>query len=141
MTRSRCKAESCRLSRQGKAIVDVLARADDHPTAEQVLARVRKRLPHVSLGTVYRNLDKLVTCGRANRVPGGDDRTRFDARTSRHCHVRCAACSRVVDVELEVEKKMTEQAQDQTGFRVLGANLVFEGICPECAVKESKPKE
>jgi Fe2+ or Zn2+ uptake regulation protein len=133
--------ESCRLSRQGRAILDVLVGADDHPTAEQVLARARRRLPHVSLGTVYRNLDKLISCGQAIRVPGGDDRMHFDARTGQHCHARCMVCGRVVDVELEVGKKMTEQAQDQTGFRVSGANLVFEGLCPECAQKKGEPKE
>lgn len=125
-------------------IVDVLSRNDDHPTAEQVLARVRRRMPHVSLGTVYRNLDKLARCGRVTRVPGGDGRMHFDARTDRHCHARCARCGRVVDVDLDVGQEMAEQARQCTGFRVSGASLVFEGLCPDCAAEDSKtgkPKE
>jgi Fe2+ or Zn2+ uptake regulation protein len=65
----------------------------------------------------------------------------FDGRTGRHCHARCVACGRVVDVELDVGRQMTEQAQNQTGFRVSGASLVFVGLCPECAGEQCKPKE
>ena len=54
------KTAGRRMTRQRQAIMEMLAKTDEHPTAEMVYEAVRKQLPEISLGTVYRNLQLLV---------------------------------------------------------------------------------
>lgn len=52
-----------RLTRQRKAILEVVRQARHHPDAAWIYQEVRKRVPKVSLGTIYRNLEALVAEG------------------------------------------------------------------------------
>ena len=90
-----------RATRQLTAVHEVLAAATDHPTAEQVYHRVRQRLPNVSLGTVYRNLDKLREQGRLRVVRLGGGQAHYDAMLDEHDHFVCERCGSVHDLTAE----------------------------------------
>ena len=104
-----------------------------HPTAEEVFAMVRKRLPRISLGTVYRNLDLLCRTGQALRLesPAGGQR-RFDGNTQRHYHIRCRRCGKVADLVMESFSALHQAVKDASGFEVLDHRLEFVGVCQEC---------
>jgi Fe2+ or Zn2+ uptake regulation protein len=87
-----------RATRQLAVIYDALIATPDHPTAEQLFQRVRGVLPRVSLGTVYRNLDKLREQGRLRivRLEGGQ--AHYDAMVDAHDHFVCERCGGVVDL-------------------------------------------
>ena len=78
-------------------VLDVVRGTDAHPTAEAIHRLVRRRLPRVSLGTVYRNLRLLVAEGLVKEVSG--PHARFDGNTSDHHHFTCLVCGRIADVE------------------------------------------
>ena len=103
-----------------------------HPTAADLYEAVRRRLPRISLATVYRNLDLLATEGLIQRLPTGGARGRFDGDPESHHHVRCVSCGKVDDlcgVPLELGQEPVSSVND---FEVLGHELHFVGLCPEC---------
>ena len=73
-------------SRQRESIKNYLQSTTEHPTADTVYAHVREKVPNISLGTVYRNLNLLAEAGDALKIstPSGGDR--FDGRTNPHYH-------------------------------------------------------
>lgn len=121
-----------RNTRQREVILDEIRRAQDHPTAGELYERVRRRLPRISLGTVYRNLERLASKGVLRRIEFAGVETRFDADLSPHYHVRCVDCGRVDDV-LEIRHELIrEPVGELGGYRVQGYRLEFQGVCPEC---------
>ncbi len=103
-----------------------------HPTVEEIFRRVRKALPRISLGTVYRNIDVLHRCGQALKVESPCPRARFDARVDDHYHIRCIRCGAVDDVELPACPDIRKAVKNDMGFEILGHNLEFVGLCPRC---------
>ena len=86
-----------RLTHQRLEILRELVGAKDHPSAEMVFGRVRKRLPTISLDTVYRTLATFDEYGLIMRVPVTGDQGRFDADTSPHHHFVCQNCKAIYD--------------------------------------------
>jgi len=122
-----------RMTRQRRAILEALAGTDAHPTADQVYAMVRRRLPRISLGTVYRNLDLLSQAGLVRDLRLGGGPRRFDGITDPHYHVRCVRCGQVADVPVKTAPALERAAARSSGFAILGHRLEFTGICPRCA--------
>lgn len=122
---------------QRKIILDELKKVDSHPTADQVYEMVRQRLPRISLGTVYRNLEILSTNGIIRKLEFGGAQRRFDSDVSHHYHVRCLDCGRVDDVPIMAPKAITDIPYVENGYEVVGHRLEFMGICPMCKRTES----
>lgn len=121
-----------RNTRQLVTTLQVLAEACDHPTAEQILVRVRKHLPRISLGTVYRNLEKLRAQGQLRVVNVGPGVTRYDALMAAHDHFVCEACGAVIDLDPLPEGGDTDQLSAD-GFLVRERRVVVHGLCRACA--------
>jgi len=126
--------EDLRMTMQRRAILEELRRVDSHPTADEVYEMVRQRLPHISLGTVYRNLELLSRHGMIQKLEGGGQR-RFDGFLENHYHVRCLRCGRVDDVEIEPIAAVDDVLQGLTEYEVVGYKLEFVGLCPQCRQK------
>jgi Fur family ferric uptake transcriptional regulator len=120
-----------RTTQQLVATYDVLAAACDHPTAEQLLKRVRRRLPRVSLGTVYRNLEKLRAQGRLRVLHLGHEGARYDAVLTDHDHFFCEDCGAVADVE-GAGPTTNVTKLTAAGYVVRGARVALLGLCPGC---------
>ena len=105
---------------------------DTHPSADEVYAMVRKRLPRISLGTVYRNLEILAKSGDIQKLEPGCTLKRFDGKTETHYHLRCIQCDRVVDAPVDIDVTIKYKLKSDTGFKIIGHKLEFVGICPEC---------
>lgn len=89
-----------RMTRQRQAVYEAMLASRDHPSAEEVFARVRRKLPDVSLATVYNSLEALVECGQIAKVPRSDEGpARYSHRLDPHHHARCVACGKVWDVD------------------------------------------
>lgn len=120
-----------RLTKQRKIILETLRGVTSHPTADEVYDMVRKNLPKISLGTVYRNLEVLSADGliQTVRAPGGQKR--FDADTRPHHHVVCIHCGAVGDV-FNVKDTPFDETQLMSDFAILGQTIFFYGVCPRC---------
>jgi Fur family transcriptional regulator, peroxide stress response regulator len=103
-----------------------------HPTADQVYARVRRKLPNISLGTVYRNLQKLVVSKKLQVLMLGRAQ-HFDPLVQRHQHFICEVCDRVFDVLVEAQRDIRPSKLPEEGFTVTSHQLAFYGICKGCS--------
>jgi Fur family peroxide stress response transcriptional regulator len=121
-----------RKTRQKEAILEVLRGTNSHPTADWVYNEVRKEIPNISLGTVYRNLRLLCESGEISELDLCGTLTRFDARRDNHYHFRCEKCGLVFDVDLPVDVEMDKKVAQKTGFEVLYHRLEFRGVCESC---------
>ena len=121
-----------RNTRQRQVILEELRKLSSHPTAAALYAVVRRRLPKISLGTVYRNLELLTRTGMVRKLELAGGEARFDGRLARHDHVRCVQCGRVDDVSAPPLDLFEGAANDWGGYQILGHRLEFFGVCPQC---------
>jgi Fur family ferric uptake transcriptional regulator len=120
------------MTRQRAVILEELRKVDTHPSAEEIYSLVRRRLPRISLGTIYRNLEILSESGQIRRIGSGSQMKRFDGRADNHYHVRCIRCDQLVDAFFHPGMDLDERARSVTDFTVLGHRLEFIGVCPRC---------
>jgi len=121
-----------RLTKQRKVILEELRKVTSHPTAEDLHHLVRKRLPKISIATVYRNLEILSAEGMVLKMDLSGTQRRFDGTTQNHYHIRCSRCGRVDDVHIEPIPMIEETVQRFCGYRVESHWMEFTGICPDC---------
>ena len=120
-----------RSTRQSRLVLEAVSGTKSHPTAEWVYDAVRRSLPRVSLGTVYRNLQKLVDEGRIRSfVRGG--RIRYEADLTMHDHFSCDRCGLLMDIPRASEVLPAERRLRARGFTVAGRTLEFRGLCRKC---------
>jgi Fe2+ or Zn2+ uptake regulation protein len=115
----------------------VLEGNTDHLTAEGICDRVRTSMPGVSLATVYNTLRELVKLGEVRELDLGEGKSRYDPDTGPHQHITCIRCHSVVDVQCDTRCLELSEAQCE-GYRVLGADVTFYGVCPVCCGQESE---
>lgn len=120
-----------RETRQRRLVYEAVAGTKAHPTAEWVYARVKRAMPRISLGTVYRNLQLLVADGRLCAWSRGRT-TRFDADLAAHDHFSCEACGLLVDLERTRESFSSERKLAARGYQVRDRVLEFVGLCRDC---------
>jgi len=121
-----------RKTRQREVILEELRKLTSHPTAASLYEIVRRRLPKVSLGTVYRNLELLAKAGEIQKLDFSAGEARFDANPQRHDHVRCVECGKVDDI-MAAEVDLTERFSGRSsGYEILTYRLEFLGVCSSC---------
>ncbi len=118
-------------------ILNYLRSVKDHPTAETIYGHVRKDIPNISLGTVYRNLTFLENAGLVQRVNCDDGSVHWDGDISGHSHLKCSGCGAVVDVFFD-EDGLDSRAGASFGGIITGHDLVFKGLCERCAGNSEK---
>ena len=124
-----------RLTTQRQIILEELSKVTSHPTANEIYDMVRKRLPRIGLGTVYRNLELMAESGVILKLEVGGTQKRFDATTDLHYHIRCTECGKVDDIELPVQNDVNQLAAQATEYQVLTHHIEFSGIRGECSNK------
>jgi Fur family peroxide stress response transcriptional regulator len=123
-----------RLTGPRHAVLEVVRSSESHPTAEEVHRLVRRRLPGVSLGTVYRNLRLLVGAGLIKELAG--PYARFDPNTRAHHHFTCERCGRIIDVDAALAepqaRALSARVASRTGFSVTHHRIELFGRCRPC---------
>lgn len=121
-----------RMTNQRKVILEELSKVYFHPTASDVYEIVRKKLPNVSLGTVYRNLELLSNCRTIQKLDFGEPHKRFDGNPEPHYHISCTRCGRVDDIPIELKPDLDKEAEKISGYRIEGHHITYSGLCPDC---------
>jgi len=126
-----------RYSKQREAILRVLKDTTSHPTADWIYKQVRKEVPNISLGTVYRNLKLLKQEGKILELDFAGTPRRFDGNTHDPYHFRCKQCGRIFDVTEPVHKgiKINKRIALEVGLKFTCSRLEFEGLCKDCQLK------
>ncbi len=125
--------QDIRMTKRRRVILEELRMFHTHPTADEIYERVRTKLPHVSLGTVYRNLELLSRSGVIRKLEIGGQQMRFDGELNKHQHIRCIRCGRIDD--LPGDPLPTQCDRDilaSTGYELVERRVEFLGICPAC---------
>jgi Fe2+ or Zn2+ uptake regulation protein len=121
-----------RFTTQRSAVYGALVQTSSHPTADDVFTAVRAYVPDISLATVYKALEALVSCGVAIKLIMGSGPARYDGRTDQHEHIRCLSCGCVNDIEGLEAGTWTRGIAEMTPFKIVGYRLELEGYCPDC---------
>ena len=116
-----------RNTKQNSLVLDIVNNSYNHPTAYDVYLECIKVMPNISLGTVYRNLNKLVGKRLIQRFELKDNIVRYDKNVS-HDHFICSKCNKVIDLE---KNNITydEMIDDN---RILMVRVFYDGICCDC---------
>jgi Fur family peroxide stress response transcriptional regulator len=127
-----------KLTHQRIEIFREVARTGDHPDAKTIFERVKKRMPTISLDTVYRTLIMLIDMGLITTFNSSRGKVRFDANVDLHHHFVCTKCGMVSDFyseefnDLEVPRQVSEVGDVAT------AHVQFRGLCSRCRDREDK---
>lgn len=130
-----------RNTKQRAVILSELQKLTSHPTAATLYRIVVRKLPKISLGTVYRNLDLLAKTGVIQKLEFGSEEARFDGNTGRHDHIRCVKCGRVDDIDHPSLDLVGGVKNDFHGYTVLGHRIEFLGVCSKCNQSPNQPLE
>lgn len=122
-----------KLTPQRVAILEYLDGNTTHPSAEDIYRHVKERFPMMSFATVYNTLETLRKRGLILELTIDPDRKRYDPNIHPHHHLICLRCKSVVDVALEFEVSVPEDARGK--FEILGNHIEFYGICEQCRKK------
>lgn len=115
-----------------RAILSVLQEAGGHLTADEVYEEVRRTIPRISKGTVYRNLRILRERGDIAALELGGTLTKFEGTREPHYHFICESCGQVFDLDEPVDRELNTRVAKKTGFKVFYHHLEFRGRCSGC---------
>jgi Fur family peroxide stress response transcriptional regulator len=121
-----------RLTPQRREVYNVLLEDRDHPTATEVFLRAKKRVPSISLATVYNCLETLVECGLAKQVNVEREATRYCPNLSEHGHFVCNSCGIVSDIPTTKGGALTQFLKVPSGFIINHSEITLRGTCPAC---------
>jgi Fur family ferric uptake transcriptional regulator len=124
-----------RNTKQRQVILEELKNLRNHPTASMIYDIVQKKLPKISLGTIYRNLDQLAQAGYIRKLEVSGAEARYDGILSDHYHIRCTECDRIddlFDIDLQINRA-NEAALE--GYQLEGFKIELKGLCPACRIK------
>lgn len=124
------------MTKQRAIILDALRSVCTHPTADEIYVMVRRKMPRISLGTVYRNLDMLAASGEILRLERAGAQKHFDGNPLPHQHVLCRQCGRIGDVHTPVSLPAWDKAE-ASGFTLESVQVEFVGLCDGCKKAEN----
>ncbi len=130
---STLKKNGKRITPQRIAVVQILAESTDHPSVDQLYAKVRKTFPATGLATVYKTVLTLKELGEVMELGFGTGSSHYDGREPRpHPHLICTGCQVIMDAEFEAMNDLARTLASRTGFRIDHHRLDFFGRCPQC---------
>jgi Fur family peroxide stress response transcriptional regulator len=137
-----CRSHGLSVTHQRLAIFEALASSREHPSAEQLHKAVQRRIPTLSLATVYKNLEALKAIGAVADVNPLHEQGRYEAALpgtgagQRHHHLVCVSCKKVRDLhDSELDRL---RVRDTQGFDVRAVRVQAEGLCPQCQARAAR---
>ena len=127
-----------RKTKQKMAILEVLKGVRTHPSADWIYDEVRKKLPHISKGTVYRNLKVLEEEGAILELNVDGVVGRYEIRQDSHYHFICEKCARIFDLNEPIETNLNDKFAEKTGFIITHHQMEFRGLCQGCQAGSAK---
>ena len=106
-----------RKSVQRETILRIIRKTKSHPAADWVYEQVRKEIPNISLGTVYRNLKSLTKEGQIKELESPGGLNRFDGNEMNHYHFRCEKCGHIFDLDEAVDHSIESRIARKTGLK------------------------
>jgi len=128
------RARGLKITPQRQLLFTLLHENPSHPTAESLYTAASERMPGISLRTVYQTLTDLTAMGELQAFDLRAGATRFDPNVDQHQHLVCRSCSKITDVVVDLDRVGVPSLE---GFQIESAEIVFHGLCSECAAKSA----
>lgn len=121
---------------QRLAVYEALADETWHPNAEMLYKKLQPKFPAMSFATVYKTVEILHDIKVIQRLNTGEDSFRYDANVNEHYHLRCLNCGEIEDAIMEenIKEQLTKSVECQSGYKLLGRQFYFFGLCPKCSM-------
>ncbi len=119
-------------TRQRARILAWLRETHSHPTAAQTHEALVRELPNLSLGTVYRNLEVLVSEGVIGEVPSAGGGVRYDGNAKPHHHFICESCGAIDDLHIQAPPELARKLRRARGRTARRIRIDFYGLCESC---------
>jgi Fe2+ or Zn2+ uptake regulation protein len=132
----RLRDRGYKLTSQRLAIISLLSKDMTHPGAADILKKIRKSLPQVSMSTVYYTLDILKKEGLIQELEFYDQDNRYDINISNHINLICKKCGRIEDLSGGISLSYM-QIQQKTDFQPVAMRYEYYGYCKECRRKRA----
>lgn len=121
------------LTTQRIFILETVEQLNSHPTAEEVYIAVKRRMPKISLGTIYRNLQVLEELGFVEKLNIKlQTEARYEIKKEPHYHIICTRCLAIEDLGNFRSVSLEPNAQKMSGFETSGHDVTIYGLCPKC---------
>jgi len=130
-----CRAADLKVTHQRLEVYRELVQAKDHPSAEMLYKRILKKLPTISLDTVYRTLATLEKHGLIVRIQAVSSQARFEAKITIHHHAVCSNCGAIIDFTWDSFDKMPLPSELNGWGKINKRNAILEGTCHTCSAK------
>ncbi len=130
-----CKRHHLKVTPQRLSIYSELAKARNHPTADDLYRIITKKYPRISFDTVNRTLLTFSETGMIDIIESLGNQRRFDPNTNPHHHFQCAGCDSIFDLYCKGFDGLDLPGMYQNQFTVFKRRVVFNGLCRECKVK------
>lgn len=133
-----CQQAGLTVTHQRQVIYDVLCSVEGHPSPEEVYARVKRRIPAISLATVYKNLHLFIDSGIFRQVSLHHGSMRVETNQTPHYHLLCTGCKAIQDLDPE-SLGITELPNALPGgFRMDRLSIDVVGLCAECQARSAE---
>lgn len=122
------------------ALLDMIDKSP-HSNANDILAKIKQALPTVTIQAVYNNLNALTDAGIIREIKPKGQPSLYETRINdNHHHVICRSCGKIKDTNCMGCAPCLTPENDH-GFKVDEAEVVFWGICPTCLNNRTNQKE
>jgi Fur family peroxide stress response transcriptional regulator len=136
--RNRCVEAGLPCTHQRQVLYRALLEAEDHPSPEMLYERVKRDIPSVSLGTVYRNIKTFLDNGLIGEVSLHHGSLRLEANNAPHHHLVCRSCRTMFDLPAEQVEDIRLRESLPNGFRLERFVVEAHGLCATCAAPKAR---
>jgi Fur family transcriptional regulator, ferric uptake regulator len=125
-----------RVTGQRAVILDIIRSGKGHLDADEIYRQARERIPHISLSTVYRTLQKFKKIGLIDELHLDDSIHHYEVRkTADHHHLVCLGCGRVIEFRYPLASKLKTDVPEARDFEIVNDELRIKGYCALCRKK------
>lgn len=103
-----------------------------HIMADEIISTVESEIGAISRQAVYDALNAMADHGLIRRIQPAGSAARYEHRVDNHHHLICRECSAVVDIDCAIGEAPCLVANDDHGFAIDEAEVVYWGLCPDC---------
>lgn len=124
------------LTLQRRAILEVIQQSEDHPSAADIIERLRVKGYNFAYGTVYNSLRYLTEVELIRELKLNESVSRYDARIEEHQHIVCTTCGKVEEIMLDLPQDWLQAISAQTRYKISNPHIVMEGTCEVCSSRK-----
>lgn len=135
--RQQCRNAGLALTHQRETIFRAVLESGGHPSPERIYERVKRRIPAISLATVYKNIHTFLEAGLLREVTVHHGALLLETNPEDHHHLVCVECRAILDLEQGAIGRVHIRRRAPAGYRILRWRVEILGLCPSCARKKT----